>query len=156
MFNSILVPLDGSDLAEKALAKAQEMAQATGAVLHLVHVVSHSPELEVGSAGGFGSIALAEYEIEQAKRLIEARIAKGGEYLSQIEGKLETAGVKSVSKVLEGAASEQIVTYIENSNVDLVVVTSRGRGGIKRLILGSVTDYLVRSGAAPVLVWPAE
>ena len=75
MFTRVLVPLDGSELAERALPPAQSIAQSSSTTIHLVRVVSRLPELEAGRAGD--SVLVAELEIDAARRLVEGRVTLG-------------------------------------------------------------------------------
>ena len=75
MFTRILVPLDGSELAERALPLAQSISQSSNATIHLVQVVSRLPELEAGRTDD--SIQVAELERDAARRLVEMLCARG-------------------------------------------------------------------------------
>jgi len=92
MFKRILVPLDGSELAEKALPLAQSIAQSSNAAIRLVQVVSRLPELEAGRTGG--SIQVAQLERDAARQLVEGRITRGKEYVGHVAAQLEKAGIE--------------------------------------------------------------
>ncbi len=154
MFTEILVPLDGSELGEKALPLAQSISQSSNATIHLVQVVSRLPELEAGRAGD--SIQIAELERDYARRLVEGRITRGKEYVGRVAAQLEKAGIKVATSMLEGGAADNIVNYTREHGIDLVVMSTHGFGGIKRLLLGSVTDRVIRSCEVPVLVVPCS
>ena len=154
MFTRVLVPLDGSELAERALPLAQSIAQSSSATIHLVQVVSRLPELEAGRAGD--SIQVAELELDAARRLVEARVTRGQEYVGRVAAQLEKAGIEVTTAMLEGGAVENIVNYTREHGIDLVVMSTHGYGGFKRLFLGSVTDRVIRSCEVPVLVVPCS
>ena len=154
MFTRILVPLDGSELAERALPLAQSISQSSNAAIHLVQVVSRLAELEAGRAGD--SIQVAELEMDAARRLVEARVTRGKEYVGRVAAQLEKAGIDVTSATLEGGAAENIVNYTKEHGIDLVVMSTHGYGGLKRLFLGSVTDRVIRSCEVPVLVVPCS
>ena len=154
MFTRVLVPLDGSELAERALPVAQSIAQSSNATIHPVQVVSRLPELEAGRAGS--SILVAELEIDAARRLVEGRVARGKEYLGGVAARLEKAGIEVTTAMLEGGAVENIVNYTKEHGIDLVVMSTHGYGGLRRLFLGSVTDRVIRSCEVPVLVAPCS
>ena len=156
MFSNILVPLDGSELGDKALPKAQNLAQAFGSAIHLIQVVSRDPELRVIHSGGGESIQALEIERDSVRHLIETRITRGKEYLEASAVQLQNAGIKTTTVMLEGSAVENIVEYAKDQGIDLIVMSSQGYGGFKRLILGSVTDRVIRSGVAQVLVLPSS
>ena len=154
MFTRILVPLDGSELAERALPLAQSISQSSKAAIHLVRAVSRLPELEAGRTGD--SIQVAELERDAARRLVGGRITRGKEYVGRVAAQLEKAGIEVTTAMLEGGAAEKIVNYTREHGIDLVVMSTHGFGGLKRLLLGSVTDRVIRSCEVPVLVVPCS
>ncbi len=155
MFSHILVALDGSQLAEKALPVAKNLANSSGGTIHLIQAVSRQPEFEAAH-GGEASPQLAELSQDLARRLIETRLTGGQEYLDRIASELASAGLKVETAILEGAAAEQIISYSGMHGVDLIVISTHGYGGIKRFLLGSVTDRVLRSCEVPVLVVPCS
>ena len=156
MFNEILVPLDGSELSERALPIAQDLAQSSEATVHLIHMVSRENEYTAGP--GADSVMVAELQIEAIRRLNEGRLDRGRKYLDQVVSRLSGAGVKVESQyaVREGDASENIIDYVKEHGISLVVMTTHGHGGIRRLFLGSVTDRVIRSCEVPVLAVPCS
>ena len=155
MFKNILVALDGSELAEQALPLAQDLARSSNATIHLIQVVSRQPELEA-ARGGDTSIQAVELTRDLAHQLVEGRLSQGKEYLEGIAGQLKSEGFEAETAIQEGAAVENIVDYSKEHGIDLVVMSSHGYGGIKRLLLGSVTDRVIRSCEVPVLVLPCS
>ncbi len=153
MFTNILVALDGSELAEKALPVARSLANSNGGTIHLIQAVSRQPEFEA-ARGGDASPLVAELSLDLARRLIETRLTRGEEYLDRVAADLTSAGLKVETSILEGAADEQIISYSREHGVDLIVISTHGYGGVKRLLLGSVTDRVIRSCEVPVLVVP--
>ena len=156
MFTNILVALDGSELAEQALPMAKDVARSSNATIHLIQAVSRQPELEAARGGGDTSIQAVELTRDLAHQLVEARLSRGREYLEGIAGQLKSEGFGAETAIQEGAAVENIVDYSRADGVDLVVMSSHGYGGIKRLLLGSVTDRVIRSCEVPVLVMPCS
>jgi nucleotide-binding universal stress UspA family protein len=155
MYAQILVPLDGSENSERALPHAQELAQASGATLHLVQIISRSDELDAVRGGGYDVLA-AEYSRDLTQEYITARINRAGDYLKEAAMRMEARGVKAETAVREGAAAENIIGYAREQGIDLIVMSTRGQGGIQRFLLGSVTDRVLRTGHLPVLVIPPE
>ncbi len=154
MFTKILVPLDGSELAERALPLAQSVSQSSNATIHLVQVVSRLPELEAGRTSD--SVLVAELEIDLARQLVEGRITRGKEYVGRVAAQLEKEGIEVATALLEGGAAENIVNYTREHGIDLVVMSTHGHGGLRRLLGGSVTDRVIRSCEVPVLVVPCS
>jgi nucleotide-binding universal stress UspA family protein len=155
MYSQIEVPLDGSENSERALPHAQNVAKAFTATLHLVQVVSRSEELDL-MRDGVGSFAVAEYSRDLAQELINARLSRAENYLKGVASRLETQGISVKTAVLEGSAAENIIDYSQENNADLIVMSTRGQGGIQRLLVGSTTDRVIRSGHVPVLAIPPE
>ncbi len=157
MFSNILLPLDGSKLGEKALEAVKNLASSSEVTVHLIEVVSRNPELEArrGTSGFFQTGAL-ELEIDKARELVDRRLERAKEYLEAMGAELQSAGINVVTALGEGAADEQIVAYAKENNIDLIVMSTHGHGGLRRLFLGSVTDRVVHSGEKPVLVVPVS
>ena len=156
MFNDILVPLDGSELSERALPMAQNLAQSSEATVHLIHLVSR--EHELGAGRGQESFQTIELEMDLARQLTESQIQRGKIYLQQKGSQLSGAGIKVETNytVKAGDPAQNIIDYINEHNISLVVMTTHGHSGVRRLLLGSVTDRVIRSCEAPVLVVPCS
>jgi len=156
MFNDILVPLDGSELSERALPMAQDLAQSFDATIHLIHVISR--ENEYSAARGIESVMVAELEIDTVRRLNEDRLNRGRKYVDQVGSQLGGAGAKVETQyaIKEGDAAQNIVDHVKDNHINLVVMSTHGHGGIRRLLVGSVTDRVIRSCEVPVLVVPCS
>ena len=145
-FRTILVPLDGSPVAEQALPLARRIAERAGSKLRLilVHQIPSAP-LDPAAARLFTSLELATRKSERA-------------YLRSLQTKLRQEGVRLASAVtLSGAVGPALDQYVRELGIDLVVMATHGRGGVRRAWLGSVADHLVRHLEVPVLlVRPAE
>jgi nucleotide-binding universal stress UspA family protein len=138
MIRSILVPLDGSEFSEQALPLAVELAQRLNAALHMVKV--HTLVI-----AGDNLVHYTALDLEPASEIAN--------YLERISGKVQSQ-LKSrpVTRVLEGAVSEALELYANETRCDLIVMTTHGRGGLSRAWLGSVADELIRHVSAPVLL----
>lgn len=138
-FRSILVPLDGSKLAEQAIPVAQAIAQRARCKLKLVLV--HQPRFVTKAGPEYIKLELAMLKADR-------------EYLKSVTGAVrERLGRLVSSAVLRGhPVAQTLATYSRELGADLVVMTSHRRGGLRRVSLGSVTDQLIRSGEVPVLV----
>ena len=158
MFSNILVPLDGSELGESTLRTAESLARIHNASIYLIHVVPGQPELEGAKRGLIAAISAqaAEHQQREARHLREDRIAGGKEYLEQLAARLRDAGLKVDTAVEEGAVDEKIIRYAKQHDIDLITMCTQGYGGIKRRLLGNVTDRVIRSSETPVLVLPAD
>ena len=156
MFNDILVPLDGSELSERALTMAQNLAQSSEATVHLIHMVSR--EHELGAGRGRESFQEVELEMNLARQVTESRLQRGRSYLEQIGSQLSNAGIKVEPEfaVKAGEPAQNIIDYVKEHSISLVVMSTHGHGGVRRLLVGSVTDRVIRSCEVPVLVVPCS
>lgn len=142
MFIRIVVPLDGSSLAERALPIAEHLAQACGAQLRLVFVhhavpVSALPPDIAGTAAGYDQYARAMEE----------------QYLRETAARLcDTRGIAADFALLEGPVGRTLAAEATAFGADLVVMTTHGRGAVSRFWMGSVADELVRTLDIPVLL----
>jgi nucleotide-binding universal stress UspA family protein len=146
MYRSILVPLDGSQLSERSLPLAQDLARRAGAALHLAHV--HIPS----SAPLYtADLPLADTQLDERTRDSELS------YLKALAERLRTESDFPVDiALLDGAITDSvadlIAAHVCKQRIDLVVMTTHGRGGFARFWLGSVADELVRRLPVPVLL----
>ena len=144
----IIVPLDGSTLSEEAIAPATALAQATGADLVFTEVVK-VPIYGMDMGGvGYGAAVYAE---DLDTKILEESAAK---YLQQFVDNAESAGLKAQAKVRVGNPSIQIVNESAETEGSIIVMATHGAGGLKRWIVGSVTDKTIRAAHRPVLVIP--
>ncbi|TYT61192.1 universal stress protein [Natrialba swarupiae] len=137
MYDCILVPTDGSSEVEHALEYAFELAELHDAAIRAVYVVN---------AAGYGGLPM-----ETAwEGISDALRAEGQTAVERVED-LAPDGVRVETAVLEGSPSRVIIDQATPDTCDLVVMGTHGRGGIDRLLLGSVTERVVRSACVPVL-----
>ena len=132
----ILLATDGSREAQLALTTAADLAKSTDSELHVVHVGELRPTF------------LAQTEEEPAELQREAR-----RLLDEQERRVEEAGgtVKE-AHLRQGRADEEIVDLAEDLGIGLIVMGSRGRGRIRRALMGSVSDSVVRHAHCPVTI----
>jgi nucleotide-binding universal stress UspA family protein len=138
----IVVPLDGSALAEQALPMAIALAGIMGLPVHLVRVVDFDPVRGTVEAG---VVAANAYVKTHA-----AAISLADTYLAEQVQRLRNKDVATMSELRTGAPASELLDAIHEG--DLVVLATRERGGIQRWFLGSVAEELVRRAAGPVLV----
>ncbi|HZA98048.1 MAG TPA: universal stress protein [Gemmatimonadales bacterium] len=138
-FQSIVVPLDGSPLAEQAIPMAQAIAERARCRLKLVLI--HQPLIMMEPGPNYTKVELAMYKADR-------------EYLKLVTARLRQPLGRSVSSaILDGSpVAQTLAAYIRELGADLVVMMSHGRGGLGRAWLGSVTDQLIRFTEIPVLV----
>jgi nucleotide-binding universal stress UspA family protein len=147
----VLVATDGSREAELASRTAADLAQKTHSELHVVHafgVVPVGPPV-YPEATDFQS---AEYEAETEKR---QRISgqRAREVLeAEVEKVRSAGGTVTQGHLIEGRVAPEIVALAEEIGAGLIVMGSRGLGGIRRALMGSVSDSVIRHAHCPVLV----
>ena len=143
MYKRVLLPLDGSKLAERALPHAIAQAQGFGARLVLLRVAETIPHAPGVSAA----------DLERVKRQI---VTWAQEYLERVTEQVQEQGVQVESAIVEGRPNVEITRFAEASSIDLIVLSSRGRSGFSRWLLGSVADRVVRGATVPVLLVRVE
>lgn len=147
-FGTILVPLDGSARAERALPAAARLAQATHSTLLLARVVPLTTPAAILAAEG----VYTDPDVYQQLRDGDEHAA--ATYLEQQAAPLRKRGVDVLARtcVRSGEVTGCLLAIEREEQVGLVVMTTHGRTGVARLALGSVADRLVRQGQVPVLL----
>ena len=139
MFETILLPTDGSEYAAAAADSGLELAAIHDATVRVVSVA------DTGPLGGLrlpGDAASAE----------DAMLERAQESVDAVLERADTAGVEATGTVLEGPPENELLEYADEVDADLVVMGTRGRGGVHRMAMGSVTDHVIRFGDVPVFV----
>ncbi len=151
MYKEILLPLDGSEVSESALAPARQLAETLGARLHIIQVSSQSEDFSLMRGAEFGTMG-SEYSQQVLDEVITAQRDRIQRYLDEVAEGLTPNGLEVVKAIAEGPPADKIVDYAEASGIDLIIMSTHGRGGVRRFLVGSVTDKVIRSTALPVLV----
>lgn len=145
-FHRILLPLDGSALGESALPHVEELARRVHARVILLSVVSPP----------FTMFTVQEYPVVDWVPVMKAQMEKTQAYLNRIAERFKTAGVSVSTQLLEGPASENILDYAKAEKVDLIAMSTHGRSGLGRWIMGSVAAKVLRAADCPVLLERAK
>ena len=143
VFKKIIVPLDGSPLAESALPQARELAGLTGSEIRLVRVVDFTNLENAGAVG----LAL---EYVPSGDVLDVEQAEAERYLEAIATELRADGLPVETEVYRGRVS-RVLAQVATAD-DLIVMASHGRGGLTRWFLGSVAEDLLRQAKAPVML----
>lgn len=143
MYNKILVPLDGSEMAECVLPHVENIAKGckVGNVTFLRVLDTYMPSAARAYLG-------TDQEKEMNKKSEEAAI----EYLDRVAGRVNLNGVEMQKHLIIGHPAENIADYASNNNVDLIIIATHGRSGISRWVWGSVANRILRSACVPVLM----
>jgi nucleotide-binding universal stress UspA family protein len=146
----VVVPLDGSDLAETAVGPATQLAGTCAAALDLVMVV------EDLSDEALHRIRIDSHETATAYP--EAVVARAEEYLDKVAERPRASHLKVTAKAIRhGSPAAAVLEYAGAHGNAVIALATHGRGGVRRLLLGSVADKLIRGATLPVLVCrPAE
>lgn len=143
-FKNILLALDGSERAECTLTWGKTFAAVGDTTLFAVRVVLPPPPL--------GSPYLP-HAVQDAKRITEERTTEATEYLQQVKKRMHDEGIDLSTDVISAhSAASGILHYVVENDIDLVVIASHGRGGVPRLLLGSVADKVIRAASTPILL----
>ena len=143
MYKKILVPIDGSPTSDRGLAEAVRLAQALGSQIRLVHVVNE------------WIIASPEGAVVNIGLVLDALRASGHAALDAADRLVRDAGVDTDSVLLEEIGSQAgpaIVKQAQEWPADLIVCGTHGRRGIRRIVLGSDAEYIVRQATVPVML----
>jgi nucleotide-binding universal stress UspA family protein len=142
MYKLILVPLDGSELAEQALPHAIAHAEQFGSEIVLIRVLEPLQDHTMLRTAG-----------KRAERLTSDL---AHEHLERLAASVDERGIPVQVAVIEGRPYVEIVKFAEANQADLIVMTTRGQSGISRWLLGSVTDRVARGATVPVLLVQAQ
>jgi len=147
MLKRILVPLDGSPLAESALTVAARIAHTSDGTIVLLRVIGVSTTY---TPYVYGSDMAQSPEL--AQDLMDMEQENAEKYLAEIARLDILAGIQVESTVIPGSAGIAIIDTAKEEKVDLIVMSSHGETGFKRLALGSVGQYVSRHSPVPVLI----
>ncbi len=137
MYDRILVPTDGSEGLRGVIEHAADLAEIHGATLHGLYVVN--------------TASYASFSMESTWEGIGNMLREEGEEAVDAVESMVDGRVPVETQVMEGSPSRKIVHYAEREGCDLIAMGTHGRGGIDRLLLGSVAEQVVRSSEVPVL-----
>lgn len=154
MYRKVLVPLDGSTLSSAVLPRVRPLAQACGARVVLMRVV---PEIgmRIGAPQPPSDAPLAahpEAPLETIPLEIAHYEAVAREYLDRIAADLSAMGVATRTRVVTGPVVEGILDMANEEDADLIAMSTHGRGGLGRFLLGSVAGQVVHYAKVPVLL----
>ena len=147
MYQKIIVPLDGSELAECVLPHVSTVVKGCDRSAEVLFVQAVKP-LTIPYGRGEAKVT----SIEQLQEFEVHNQTDAEKYLGEIVARFRKEGVNARAEVIHGRAAEEIGEFISKNDADLVIIASHGRSGVSRLLWGSVTDRLLHSVCVPVLV----
>ncbi|ARS90650.1 universal stress protein [Natrarchaeobaculum aegyptiacum] len=149
MYDDVLIPTDGSAVAENAITHGVDLARRHDARLHALYVVDiDAIDLSLGT--------------EQVQRIKEGHLDEMTELQNRAAEAVETVSERApdelevVEAIQTGQPHRQIHSYVESEGVDAVVMGSAGRSGVQRVLLGSVAERTVRNVTVPVMIVDAR
>lgn len=161
MYDNILYPTDGSEGATGAFERVRDLAETTGATVHLLYAVD-TTQPGLGIAGdpqestAAGMVGTAKGETagmtgfrHRVKKIRDMEWEQGEQNLEATAEKL--AGIDTTTAVDSGTPHEVILGYADEHGIDLIVMGTHGRTGLDRYLLGSVTEKIVRMADQPVM-----
>ena len=134
MYDDVLIPTDGSEAVAVAVERGIDLCERYGATAHALYVVQPLYTVDSGLS-----------HVQDAMREVGQRA------LADVERQAEAAGVDCVTTLRTGAPHDAILAYVDDPGADLIVMGTHGRTGLRRFILGSVTERVVRISPVPVL-----
>ncbi len=143
MYEEILVPLDGSELAEAALPHARALAKAFDSRVTLISILE--PAAVFSQPGMVGPVITVSGGTDEEMATLR-------EYLDNIAGNLSKEGINIRVVIRQGDPASEVVDYATSNHEDIIVMSTHGRSGIQRWVYGSVADKVLRSATMPVLL----
>lgn len=141
MYERLLLTTDGSKGSEVAAEHAIELADQYGAELHILYVVDTGVDTSISAVSDLMS------ELESTENLKQAGI----EATETLQERAEEEGVEAITSIENGVPYREINSYIDGEDIDIIVMGTHGRTGLDRLLLGSVTEKVIRMSDAPVI-----
>ncbi len=139
MYKSILIPTDGSEIAEKAVEHGIKLAKALNSKVYGLYVI------DISAFAGIPTEAVWE----NMRLLLEE---EGKKALASVEKLAKELGVEHETIIKEGIPAEEIVNVAKEKGIELIVMGTAGRTGLDRFLLGSVAEKVMRTASCPVMV----
>ncbi len=147
MYKKVLVPLDGSELAECVLPHVESIVKGCGVETITFVRVAEPIRMPISDDEGY------TFRAEDWKRIESESQAAAKNYLNQLMNRVKYDGINVELEILGGGrAADMIADYASKSEVDLIIIATHGRSGVSRWVWGSVADRVVRSACVPVLM----
>ena len=140
MYKKVVVPLDGSELAECSL---DEVMNVIGEGSELLLIRAMEP---------VSGMAYAEVPPEILEQAEKKNVDASKRYLDKVAGRLKKKGIRVQTEVVWGNPADEIIAFAKKNNADLIMITTHGRSGVSRWALGSVADKVLRMARIPVLM----
>jgi nucleotide-binding universal stress UspA family protein len=146
MYKKILVPLDGSKLAEGILPHVEQLAKNYQSTVILMQVIELMP---IVAPAGQPDMTFYQVEFDRRRQIVE-------DYLREIQSNLNEKGIETKYAIIEGAVVASIIEIARQEDVDLIAMASHGRGGLAQVFYGSVAAGLLQRVDRPLLLIRAK
>ena len=146
MYNKILVPLDGSELAECVLPHVEAIAKGCQTANVIFIRVVEPVVLPVAEGEYFSSNVWTQIESQEKAIAVS--------YLNDIVNRVKYDGINVEAKVILGRVADSIVDYVIKNSIDLIIIATHGRSGVSRWLRGSVANRILHAIRAPILMIP--
>jgi nucleotide-binding universal stress UspA family protein len=164
VFKKVLVPLDGSELAEAVLPYVEDLGKRCAAEVILLQVIGPPPDRATAIyqppkgdmpmpplPESAEDVTIAQHPIYREQEMASLR-AEAERSLARTKERLSKAGLKTRVEVLFGRPAERIVEYAMREKMDLIAMATHGRSGFRRWVFGSVAEKVLRAAALPILL----
>ena len=148
MYEKIMVPLDGSELAECVLPHVEGLIKGC----HVSNVVFVRVVEPITAPVGIGNVYIGREESRERESTRKSAVKDYLDYLNQIVDGLKHEGTELHSEVLVGRVADSLADYTEKNDIDLILIATHGRSGVTRWVRGSVADKILRYSNVPVLM----
>lgn len=157
MYRNALLATDGSDTAQLIFQHAAQVVDPDGTIC-VVEVIDDIARVFARTTPAGFEFGAASYTAGMAEEVVAAQRTSAEEHLAEAKGVLEAAGLKNITTaVLSGQPGEAIVAEVEERQSDVVLMGTHGRSGLRRTVLGSVADHVLRNlDEVPVLLIHAK
>ncbi len=145
MYSKIVVPLDGSELAEGVLPHVAEVIRDRGSYVYLLTVAS----VARGAAPALTDLLSSSGNTHEERQRVEQEVTA---YLREVAGELEPVAAEVQVGVRFGRPAEEVLTFAGEVDADLIAMSTHGRSGISRWVFGSVTDRVLHGALCPLLL----
>lgn len=145
MINRVLVPLDGSQLAEKALPVTRQVVKAGGEIILLTAAHDAAPSINLDPDAPV---------LTENAAYVQSTPPRAHDYLEHIGKNLQLNGYQVSIEVMGGEPADLIIAVAEQRRVDMIIMSTHGRSGLSRVLFGSITLKVLETASMPVLVVP--
>jgi nucleotide-binding universal stress UspA family protein len=152
MFETIVVPLDGSELAEEVLGQAAALAKGLNSTLVLVQAIDSLAQRMSQPPTLLESPGVSAMNVDILQQALDAEKEAADKYLGAKRDSLTSDGVKAEAYVGEGPAVDVIMKLAADKGAAMIAMSTHGRGGLGRLVFGSVADAILKNSSVPVLL----